>query len=279
LEQELSNNKLEGFEESISQLNKGSNQILDLFLLINEQKLDNCLKDLATFDNGLEKIENFKTDFKQTLLNQEILIKDNTEFIYKEFSQNFRFLGEKLEQSSHKVQNQKGFNDEMPLVLEQGLPSLIIVVVAILIAFSLVVIGVLKFIKKRKQSGINKQQLRMEKLKFLPRVAIPSEAIFSESKSGLNGIIPNKSGKTKSGGQNMLSPTYRTTHALKLEENHHSSVINENIFTNIDNSPKSLDDDSPTSSVRNTPKDINFNIEFSMIEQDSKIKSARDNEE
>jgi len=70
---------------------------------------------------------------------------------------------------------------------------------------------------------------------------------------------------------------FKTTNALKLDEVHHFAIVdNENILTNIDNSPKSLDGSSHQSSMRVTPKNVDFNIEFSMIEQDSKIKTQRD---
>lgn len=63
---------------------------------------------------------------------------------------------------------------------------------------------------------------------------------------------------------------------LKLEDNQNVSN-DQDIFTNIDNSPKSLDGgESSENSHRETPKHpIDFKIEFSMIEGDSKLKTAR----
>jgi len=136
-----------------------------------------------------------------------------------------------------------------------------------------------KFWKTRKQKSSGSSQNKNDRLRFIPRVSIPADVVFSESSSGLNGLFSKK----KSGGKQfnpsarILSPSNKNAPTLKLEEEvHHSSAINENIFTNIDNSPRSSGEQSPTTSVRNTPKDINFNIEFSMLEQDSRIKSARD---
>ena len=136
-----------------------------------------------------------------------------------------------------------------------------------------------KFWKNRKQKSSESSQRKHDKLRFVPRVSIPSDGVFSESSSGLNGLFSKK----KSGGKQVhtsariFSPSNKNAPTLKLEEEvHHSTAINENIFTNIDNSPRSSEGNSPMSSVRDTPKDINFNIEFSMLEQESHIKSARD---
>ena len=72
-------------------------------------------------------------------------------------------------------------------------------------------------------------------------------------------------------------PEIKATNPLKLDEVQHFALAdNENILTNIDNSPDSMEESSRQSSVRQTPKNINFQIEFSMIEQDSKIKTTRE---
>ena len=133
-----------------------------------------------------------------------------------------------------------------------------------------------KYWKKRKQNA-GSAQGKNDRFRFIPRVSVPADV--SESSSGLNGLFSKK----KSGGKQfhtsarIFSPSNKNAPTLKLEEDvHHTSAINENIFTNIDNSPRSSGEQSPTTSVRNTPKDINFNIEFSMLEQDSRMKSARD---
>ena len=270
LRQKSSNKKEEGLEKSIDYLNQDSIQNFALLLLKNEEKFIECSEFLS---KDVEKIKSVVNSLEEKILNKQ---NNKASGIS---SSNMRFLGENSEyqftESSYSSENHKEVQSEIPLILQQGSASMAIIIIALLLSFSFVIVGIIKFIKKKKENDPIKKQRKLEKLKFLPRIAISSEAIFSDSKNGLNGIMPKKGGKNK-GGPIMLSPSHRTAHALKLEENHQSAVINENIFTNIDNSPKSLDDDSPTSSVRDTPKDVNFNIEFSMIEQHSQIKSGRD---
>jgi len=158
-------------------------------------------------------------------------------------------------------------------VSQQGMTDLAIIVIAMLL-FVFLIFSIIRFLKKKKQNNFAQTQLKNENLKFLPRVAIPSDRIFNESNSKLSQFFSfQKAVKNLEPNTKIFSPANKNVvHTLKLEEdNHPSSVINENIFTNIDNSPKSQAQDSPTNSVRNTPKDINFNIEFSILE-----KSARD---
>jgi len=137
-----------------------------------------------------------------------------------------------------------------------------------------------KFWKSRKQKSSGDAQRKHDKLRFIPRVSIPSDGVFSESSNGLNSLFSKKKsggGKQVHTSARIFSPSNKNAPTLKLEEEvHHTTAINENIFTNIDNSPRSSEGNSPMSSVRDTPKDINFNIEFSMLEQDSRIKSPRD---
>ena len=66
------------------------------------------------------------------------------------------------------------------------------------------------------------------------------------------------------------------SNSSKKEEEHKDiSLDNENIFTNLDNSPQSVDDTSRSSIRGETPKNIDFKIEFSMINDSSKLQTVR----
>ena len=63
------------------------------------------------------------------------------------------------------------------------------------------------------------------------------------------------------------------TGGLRFEDVGPTIIEHDNLITNLDNhSPKSVHD---AASVKSTPKNVDFNVEFSMIEQDSKIKTDR----
>jgi len=198
-----------------------------------------------------------------------------SEFLEKEIKKNKRSDEEMVESN----QNQQRSYNFQNVQVEEGSAASGVLTIIIVGALLGGLFFAYKFWKNRKQKSSGSSQGKNDRLRFIPRVSIPADVVFSESSSGLNGLFSKK----KSGGQQfnpsgrILSPSNKNAPTLKLEEEvHHSSAINENIFTNIDNSPRSSGEQSPTTSVRNTPKDINFNIEFSMLEQDSRIKSARD---
>lgn len=172
-------------------------------------------------------------------------------------------------QPSDEIQRLRNPNFQRLQVSQQGATDLAIIVVAMLL-FGFLIFSIIKFLKKKKQNNFTKNQLKNENLKFLPRVAVPSDRTLNESNSRLSQFFSfQKAVKNFEPNTKILSPSNKNVvHTLKLEEdNHPSSVINENIFTNIDNSPKSQAPESPSTSVRNTPKDINFNIEFSILEK------------
>ena len=172
-------------------------------------------------------------------------------------------------QPSDEIQRFRNPNFQRLQVSQQGATDLAIIVVAMLL-FGFLIFSIIKFLKKKKQNNFTQNQLKNENLKFLPRVAIPSDRTLNESNSRLSQFFSfQKAVKNFEPNTKILSPSNKNVvHTLKLEEdNHPSSVINENIFTNIDNSPKSQAPESPSTSVRNTPKDINFNIEFSILEK------------
>ncbi len=231
----------------------------DLVHNLPQNVIEECIKYLDNLIFNNDSIENFPVLSQSS---QENLEKDIGE-------SNSRFLGDKNEQNT------------TPRLLKQGSSVSFLIILIIIICIPFGIIGIRKYLKKRQLKNQNKPQTKVEKLKFLPRITVQSEDFSAgENKKGLTVEIPKKFAKKhkKGGSPKTLSPTSRTAHALKLEENQQSSVINDNIFTNIDNSPKSLDDNSVASSARETPKNLNFNIEFSMIEQDSRIKSARERE-
>ena len=167
------------------------------------------------------------------------------------------------------------------LKLSGATPSgFILLVCAVVAALVIIGISIIKLIKKKRSASMGKEQ-QMEKRRFISSKKPSLDTSFkdfslNQEDTNRNGNPATNENTKKSFSLQNKGSDGKGIQVLKLEDNGDVSADPENVFTHIDNSPKSLaGGESPTSSVRDTPKHLDFKIEFSMIEGDSKLKSAR----
>jgi len=282
------------------QTNKSNIVLILKLTFATRETIENCLEYIQSNDDAL--ILPFEFQFLQLLDSNDgesilcILIspqQKKNSLLNLSSNSSFRILKEEDSDSdkedSESIQDLQQNNTSQNVTIFNKNVSPVIIV-SIIVAAGILVLGItfyicFKLLKRKKQNidkntvknlkRLERQSLFVKTTGLSPRITPTPE--FSSISSGLG---PKRSILLyeTNAGMNPFSEIKAFQH-LKLEENqenHRSSIIPEEVvLTNIENDLESLS--SSRSSMRNTPRTLDFKIEFSIIDPPDSSPKMRKN--